>query len=150
MISIITSAFALLVSIGSLGVSACVALRDRARLLATSTFSQWTNRPASIKVEAVNAGRRPVILTKIVGRYEDGDWCATDIGEDKIGIRLQEHERFSEDITDGASLDMLFHPISKATLTDLWLEDTLGHQYRVKKAKKHLKRFFIDWNERNP
>jgi hypothetical protein len=112
-------------------------------------FSQWKNRAASIKVEAVNAGRRPVILTKIVGYYKDGDWCAVDIREDKIGIRLQEHETFSEDITDGASLNMLFHPISHATLTDLWFEDTLGRQYRVKNAKKQLKRLFKDWNERN-
>jgi hypothetical protein len=149
MISIIVSAFALLVSIGSFGVSGYVALRDRARLRATSTFSQWTNRPASIKVKAVNAGRRPVILTTLVGYYKDGDSCATDIREDNIGIRLQEHETFSADLTDGSSLDMLFHPISKAKLTDLWFEDTLGRQYRVKKAKKHLKRLFIDWNERN-
>jgi hypothetical protein len=149
MISIIVSIIALVVSFGSLSVSTYAALRDRARLRAKSIFSKWENRLASIKVEAVNVGRRPVILTKIVGYYKDGDSCATDIGEDKIGIRLQEHERFSEDITDGSSLDLLFHPISNATLTDLWFEDTLGRQYRVKSAKKHLKLLFKDWNERN-
>jgi hypothetical protein len=148
MISIIVSIIALVVSVGSLSVSTYVALRDRARLRAKSTFRNWENRPASIEVEAVSVGRRPVILTTIAGHYEDGDRCFTDIGEDKTGIRLQEHERFSEDLTDGPP-DLLFHPRSKARLTDLWFEDTLRRRYRVKNAKKHLKRLFKDWNERN-
>ena len=149
MISIIVSIIALVISIGSLSVYTYVALRDRARLRAKSTFQNWEHRPASVEVEAVNIGRRPVILTTIAGHYEDGDWCFTVIGGEKTGIRLQEHERFSEDITDGSRLDLLFHPISKARLTDLWFEDTLQRRYRVKNAKKHLKLLFEDWNERN-
>lgn len=136
------------ISVIALAVSGYVALRDRARLRAKSTFQKFVNFPvASIKVEAVNVGRRPVILTRMVWHYGDASSTATPLGEDRTGIRLQEHEKFSENITDST---MLMEPNSGASLTDLRFEDTLGRQYRVKHLKKHLKRLFKDWNERNP
>ena len=146
LISIAISGFALLASTGSLIVSGHVARRDRARLRAKSIFRKWVNIPARIEVEAVNVGRRPVILTRMVWHYGDASSTATPLGEDRTGIRLQEHEKFSESITDS---EMLFDSNSGVELTHLVFEDTLGRQYRVKHLKKHLKRLFKDWNERN-
>jgi hypothetical protein len=146
-ISIVISGFALLASIGSLIVSGHVARRDRARLRAKSTFQEFVNAPARIEVEAVNVGRRPVILTRMVLHYGDVSSTTTRLGEDRTGLRLQEHEKFSENIT--ADPTMLIEPNSLTNLTDLRFEDTLGRQYRVKHVKKHLKRLFKDSNERN-
>ena len=49
-------------------------------------------------------------------------------------------EKFSEDIDD--LHHMLFDHESGVAVTDLWFEDTLGHRYRVKGAKKRLGQFF--------
>lgn len=137
----IISAFAFAISVTSLGLSAYVALRDRGRVRAKSTFYAATEgRPASMRVEAVNIGRRPVILTLFGGYYENGCWSAVHIGDYKRGVRLEENERFRENI-DGLH-HMLFYPETGAAVTDLWFEDTLGRRYRVRGAKKNLKRFF--------
>jgi len=66
-----------IISVIALAVSGYVALPDRARLRAKSTFQKFVNIPASIKVEAVNVGRRPVILTRMVWHYGDVSSIAT-------------------------------------------------------------------------
>jgi hypothetical protein len=135
------SAFALVISVTSLGLSAYVALRDRGRVRTKSTFyAAFEDRPASMRVEAVNIGRRPVILTLFGGYYEDGHWRGTYISGYKTGVRLGENDRFSEDIDE--QHHMLFDHETGSAVTDLWFEDTLGRRYPVKGAKKHLKRFF--------
>jgi hypothetical protein len=90
----------------------------------------------------------------VVGHYEDGDSATTNIGDDKTGVRLQENEKFSTEVSEAHpsgihALDLLFHPESRAALTGLWFEDTLGRRYRVKGAKKHLKQLFKQFSERH-
>src|SRR5207244_7930368 len=110
--------FALIVSLASFGVSAYVALRDRKRLRAKSTFyAAHEGRDSLMHVEAVNVGRRPVILTMLGGYYDDGSWSGTYLTEDKSGVRLAENEKFSADIDDVD--DVVFEAKSGAKATDL-------------------------------
>ncbi len=53
-----------------------------------------------MEVEAVNVGRRPVVLRLVGGYYENGDWNGQNVGEGKTGVRLEENERYSENIDD--------------------------------------------------
>lgn|SRR5690349_12700693 len=132
---------ALAISVTSLSLSAYVALRDRGRLRTKSTFyAANEHRPALIRVEAVNVGRRPVLLRLFGGYYKNGSWSGTYIGNSTTGHRLAENEIFSEDIDDVHH--MLFDHESGTNIVDLWFEDTLGRRYRVKGAKKHLQQFF--------
>lgn len=133
------SALALVISVTSLGLSAHVAFRDRGRLRTKSTFyAAHEDRSPSMCVEAVNAGRRPVILTVFGGYYENGQSRGTYIGDYKTGVQLGENEKFSENID--ALHHMLFDQETGAAVTDLWFQDTLGRRHRVKGAKKHLQR----------
>jgi hypothetical protein len=135
------STAALAISVTSLALSTYIALRDRGRLRTKSTFyAAHEDRPPSIRVEAVNVGRRPVILTLFGGYYERGHWSGTYIGDHKAGVRLGEKERFSENIDN--LHHMLFDHDTGTPVSDLWFEDTLGRRYRVKNAKKHLAQFF--------
>jgi len=93
-----------------------------------------------LRVEAINVGRRPIILTLFGGYYEDGHWRGTYIGDYKTGVRLGENEKFSEDIDD--LHHMIFDHEEGVTVSDFWFEDTLGRRYPVKGAKKHLGQFF--------
>jgi hypothetical protein len=136
----IISTIALCVSGVSLGVSTFTSFRDRGRLKATSKYypanededGKWWR--GHILVEAVNTGRRPIILTVFGGNYENEGWCGTYL-EDKKGVRLGENERFTEQVN--CNHRMLKHNSRDAI--DLWFEDTLGRRYRVKHAKKHLR-----------
>jgi hypothetical protein len=135
------SVVALAISATSLSLSVYMALRDRGRLRTKSIFyAAHDGRPASMEVEAVNVGRRPVILRLVGGYYEDGGWNSQYIGDRKTGVRLEENERFSENIDDLRYM-VIDHETGVA-VTDLWFEDTLGRRYRVKGAKKHLEQFF--------
>jgi hypothetical protein len=134
----ILSIVALAVSVTSLGLSAYMASRDRGKLRTKSTFyAAYEGRSPVMRVEAVNAGRRPVILTVLGGYYENGDWSGTYIRDDTAGVRLGENEKFSEEID--RLHHMLFNHDTGAAVTDLWFQDTLGRRYRVEGAKKHLK-----------
>ncbi|PYK15326.1 MAG: hypothetical protein DME55_13810 [Verrucomicrobia bacterium] len=79
-------------------------------------------------------------MTLLGGYYEDGHWRGTYIGHHDKGVRLGENEKFSEDIDD--LHHMLFDHEKGVTVSDFWFEDTLGHRYRVKEARKHLEQFF--------
>ncbi|MHB8519975.1 MAG: hypothetical protein ACYDH9_04385 [Limisphaerales bacterium] len=103
-------------------------------------YAAQEDRPPSMRVEAVNVGRRAVILTLFGGYYEDGRWRGTYIGDSNTGVRLGENERFTEDMDDRHH--MLFDCEAEVAVTDLWFEDTLGRRYRVKGARKHLQQFF--------
>jgi len=90
-----------------------------------------------MKVEAINMGRRPVILTRLGGYYADGHWSGIYIGKHNKGYQLGENEKFSEDITE--MHPMFFDHERGVAIIDLWFEDTLGRRYRVKNARKHIR-----------
>ena len=128
---------AFLVSLTSLAFSIYFGFLDRSRLKASSRYyPPWEDSPAYITVSAVNHGRRPIILTWLGGYYKDGNWEATGLGKNKIGLRLGENERFEETID---SAHNILYNQTESRITDLWFEDTLGRRYKVKNAKKDLK-----------
>lgn len=139
--SIVISIIALVVSISSLSLSAYLAFRDRGRIRTKSTYyPAHEDRGAILRIEAVNIGRRPVILTLFGGLYENSHWNGVYIGETHIGHRLGENEKFTEDID--IRHHMLFDDKMESAVSEFWFEDTQGRRYPVKDSKKHLKRFF--------
>ena len=147
----VISIVSLAVSAVSLSVSGYVVFIDRARVRARSEFfpahedEDKRLRPASMRVEIVNMGRRPVVLTMMGGYYENNGWSGTYLGERDKGIRLEENGRFTEDI------DRQHHVVWSREMDaaiDLWVEDTLGRRYRVKGAKDHLNRLFKNETEK--
>lgn len=142
----VISIVSLAVSVISAGITGYVVFIDRARVRARSLFypayidEDGTKRSASMRVDIVNMGRRPVVLTMMGGDFRDG-WSGTYMGEREKGIRLEENGKFTEDINGQ------HHVIwnrEMDTASDLWFEDTLGRRYRVKHAKKHLEWLFND------
>lgn len=136
---IIIASIALFVSFTSLGVSAFVALRDRGRLCAKSKLFEYEDGTASIQIEAVNKGRRPVILKLLTFEYEDGSQRNKCTGDYEKGMRLVEREPFLEQID---RMHRMLLNEDAAALTDLWFVDSIGRKHRVKGAKKNLRLFF--------
>jgi hypothetical protein len=136
---IVIAIIALIVSFTSLGVSAFVALRDRGRLCVKSKFFSYEDGTASIQVEAVNKGRRPIILKRLTFEYEDGSQRNECVGDYEKGMRLGEHEAFSEQID---RMHRMLLSEDSAALTDLWFVDSIGRKHRVKGTKKNLRLFF--------
>ncbi len=139
----IVSTIALVVSLGSFGVSAFNAFRDRPRLKVKSTFydaSEWNDEPY-IRVEVVNRGRRPVILRMIGGYHSDGGGGGESIEHENGGLRLGEHERHDFTIDKEKAVlqgpDGPDHPYER-----MWIEDTLGNRHAIPNSRAYLKKLF--------
>ncbi len=142
----ILAIIALCVSGASLVLSICALLRERDRLRATSKFHPaHRGHPPSIELEAVNEGRRPIVLVALVKDFADGSSTAMPLGEGS-GIRLDEKEKFSEGlyITDP---DFLCNEEGCAA-TDLWFKDSVGRRYTIRNAREHLEQLIK--NEASP
>jgi hypothetical protein len=133
----IISVIALLLSVISIGFSVFFNFRDRAKIKTTSTFYPESEfGSASVHFTVVNAGRRPIILRMRGAVDKNGEWIGTYLGKDQSGLRLGEHERLdhrmeAHDLFEATPDDVI-------TVTDLWVEDTLGRRYLIKDAKKNL------------
>ena len=81
---------AIVLSVCSFALSAYVAFRDRSRLKTESQAYQHeqTGEYYSFYFKAVNAGRRPIVLTLIEGNYGNNHKCGTFINYENKGIRL--------------------------------------------------------------
>lgn len=133
----IISVLALLISAASLGTSIFSSLRDRARLVTSSQFQPaWDEDSAHVAVSVVNAGRRPVILRMWVGAESKDNWVGTYLGEEKVGLRLGEHERHEFKLEKHNLLEIT--PDGDVSIQDLWFEDTLGRRHIVVGAKENL------------
>ncbi len=135
--SLYLSAFALLISLISLAWSIHIGNRDKAKLKVSSKIYYQDSGYPYIELNAVNHGRRPVILTILRARYADG----TSVGRylDKDGKRLGESESFKQNITidDGFTVYCDDEGDVKEAV-DFCLEDTHGRLYRVQNVKRHL------------
>jgi len=142
------AALALFTSFVSLGYSIYSDLRDRSKIK-TECIKLDAATP-SIRVKAVNVGRRVVILDGFGAKYSDGSYWVRrfesyemhmvnnqQIESEEHGRQLLEHDYFEEII----SIDHDFYsktfsrghyPIS------LWLEDTTGRKYKIKNSEKQL------------
>lgn len=104
--------------------------RDRAQLRAWCTYYG----AGYIELQAVNVGRRPIVLTSLVTLYCGGSWSAHSLGTD--GVRLDEGEQFSEVLKPGDNYTVS-NDDGEATV-DLRFEDSAQRRYRIKHAKKCL------------
>lgn len=135
------SIFALLVSMISLAISWHFGFRDRANLKTSSVF--YPSHPdydeAHIKVEIVNHGRRPTILTLLGGDFEDGNWSGENIGEVGKGLRLSEHEKYERSIYQRDLLYVGPEGVMNEYI-NFWFEDTLGNRFEVKNSRELIKK----------
>ncbi len=139
----ILSVIALCVSAASLSLGIYLLARDRDRLRARSKFHPaCKGYPAWMEVEAVNEGRRPIVLTTLVRDFADGSSASTQLANDR-GVRLDENELFSEDICTGSEL---LYNMEGCAAIDLWFMDTRGRRYRIEDAKLHLERLLNKQN----
>lgn len=128
---------ALVVSIVSAIFSAYVVFRDKARLRTQSRILRHVNHDESevrvIEAEAVNIGRRPIVLAQFEKRYDSG-WIGTLIGEKGRGISLAEQERHEE--------RLLPHEDGPDEELDLAFRDTTGRRHLVKNARPTLRKLY--------
>ena len=141
--SIYLSACAIGISFVSLAWAIHIGRRDRGKLKTSSRLRRFGLGPEDeeyeeyLEVKAVNCGRRPIILTMLGADFPNGGWIG---GHIKDGmLRLAENEAFTKDIRPGDPDTM---PFEGEEVIDLWFEDTLGRRYKVKDAKKNLKKLF--------
>lgn len=142
LVSRILSIIALVVAIGSLGVSAYVAFRDRARLKLISKFyeaSEWG--PSKIRVTVINQGRRVAILRLIGGSDSQGDWGGYFVEHEKGGRRLAEHERYEFDITKEDTVDFN-RDGPELVYETLWVEDSLEVRHSVPNSRELIKKLW--------
>lgn len=133
---------ALFIAAASLGISAWVAFRDRARLKIISKFVAASDYgPSRVIATMVNVGRRPVILRLIGGRGSDGKWSASFLEREKGGLRLAEHERYEHTFTKDDTVS--FHPEHEDFFLEaLWVEDSLGTRHSIPKSREYIKKLW--------
>lgn len=142
------SAFAFVVSLISAVYSLYIGSRDYSKLK-TECIKLDTVKP-SIRVKAVNIGRRIIRLYGFGANYSDGhSWMRRfelyemrmegdrKIEKEEHGRQLLEHDYFEEEISIdhdfyGEVFSRGYYPIS------LWLEDTTGKKYVIKDSQKLL------------
>ena len=127
------------ISIASLALSAFKDFRDRSCLKAKSKFNPaYDGMPTLVRVEAVNVGRRPLVLAALGGKYADGNLVNINIGRDGQGVQLLENGSFSMAIEH----QLFFFGETCSPLKKLWLKDTSGKRYGIKGVKRHLEMYF--------
>jgi hypothetical protein len=94
---------------------------------------------ARISIEAVNTGRRLIILTGLGASYDNNSRTMY-LGKHPDGIELKEKQRY---LVDSSDVDFLIVDMqSGAGAIDFWFEDSLGDKHRVKGTKRHLLMYF--------
>lgn len=128
---------ALFVSVVSIVTTIYFNLRDRARLVAKSTFYPgWNGDVPSMSVSIVNKGRRPAVLHMWGGVDGENTWAGTVLNSKEGGLRLGEHARHELRLT---KTDLIQDtPDGEIVFTDIWFEDTLGRRHFVLNARKHI------------
>lgn len=133
------SALALLVSAISLLVSLFVAMRDRARIQATSRAFKngQTGEYSYILVRVLNKGRRPITLLYLTGVYGDNLKIHQYLGQK--GTMLREGEHLEEKIGKFDGLMVHDEDGYIYDLEDLMFTDVEGKEYKVAKARSAIK-----------
>lgn len=135
-LALFLSAGAFLVSLASLAWSIHIGRRDRGRIKATSKIIKYGNVDL-LEVKVANHGRRPVILTMLWTKFQDG--ISTGSYLKNHSLRLGENEKFEITMRAGDH-----YTISQEgeEAVDLCFEDTLGHRYKVNNARENLKKLW--------
>jgi hypothetical protein len=135
--STILSLIAVLISLGSAGISLWSLLRDRPRLQLHSHLAPANEYgPGQITFKAVNKGRKPVVLRLFGGDYEGEALLGTYLGEKGAGLRLGESDFFEKTIMADNSMCM---DLEGNFLIRVWVEDSTGRRYYFKKSTEQVK-----------
>jgi hypothetical protein len=135
---------ALVLSAISICISSYVAYRDRENLKVRAVFYPNENEnfkaPPKLKIEAVNSGRRPIILTAIGVDYPDRKYTAMSIGKETGGITLSEKQNYICDMDEVEFVRISVKDTQRPI--NLWVRDTMGVRHYAKGAKKGLRLFY--------
>jgi hypothetical protein len=133
------SILALLISLSSLFVSLYATFRDRVKLKAeTIYYATDGNIPARVFIKIVNAGRRTALLATLIALTDGHEWLSSYFTNDHEALVLSEGESHEVEWQKGhlrmgpTGFNWLF--------IDLSIEDSLGHRYPVRHARRDLKR----------
>lgn len=144
---------ALLVSTLSLVVSLLNYRRDAARLKATSYFlTSWGHDSVVIKIDIVNAGRRPIIVSMLSSEATTRTrfWrrkvltYMNEFIEEEAGLTLTEGQVVSRrlDISD-----LYIQTGEDVYFTDqIWVIDTLGKRHKIKRIRKNIGKLY-EWQQ---
>jgi hypothetical protein len=145
---------AMVFSIAALALSFFNYRRDRAIVKATSSFTlDWEGFNGGVRVNIVNAGRRPIILREWVGaetkpsRFggrEIVEW-ASEYFEEGKGIVLTEGQTHSFRLDLSDLVKTLPNDVV-VVMDDVWINDTLGRRHNIKKSRDNVDCF---WAWRN-
>jgi hypothetical protein len=141
-ISIAISLGALVVSVASIAITVHFNLKESAKVKAFSIiFLGSAEDVPTIRVVAINVGRRPTIIRALVGMDDHKNWAGVNLGEDHQGIRLGENERF-EKLLKNSDLGF-FWDEETIEFTELYFEDSVGRRHRITNSRTHIREF---WN----
>ncbi len=132
----VLSIIAIAISLVSFGLSSYLTWRDRSRVRAESFVRQHerTGEFSSVFVTVTNAGRRPLILRRLRGAYEDGSQSGQQLSES--GIKLDEGA-FHE-LEFGKFDGIMINGDEMSGLVDLFLEDSTGKRHKIKSSRKNI------------
>ncbi len=151
-LAVLVSAFALLVSLGSLYISYRNFKNDQGTLDAKCRLlwiGEEQDKIGGLKVTIINNGKRPMIIHSIGGYSLNKKFGAhlvhsnfpPEAGEHR-GYRLGELDRYETKYYD--TQDFIFIPPGNDDpfeITELWVEDILGRRFKVKDSKKNIAKF---------
>ena len=137
---------AIATSLLSLSVACVNSYRDRAVLKVTSTYSEdWEGFHACVRINIVNTGRRPIILSRWVGaetkrgrlgRRSVSNWMGTYF-DPKDALTLGEHQPHTFQLESDEILDML--PDGEVVVfDDMWIMDTVGRRHKIKGIRENI------------
>ncbi|UTY57697.1 hypothetical protein [Massilia sp. erpn] len=149
---------AIVLSIAAFWISILNYRRDRAKVHATSSYSEdWERFHASIYIDIVNAGRRPIILDTLVyaeskrgrlGIRRLANWIGVYF-DYETGLALAERQRYRvrlkmDDLYQNSEDDML-------EADDMWITDTLLHRHKIRDIKENIAKLKAwDRSQRRP
>ncbi|MQA39632.1 hypothetical protein [Rugamonas aquatica] len=138
---------AILLSIAAFWISILNYRRDRAILQATSTYVEdWEGFNACLRVDIVNKGRRPIIISTWVGaaterkffrRTAGSNWVGHCFVNHKEGITLTERQTHSFQL-EPSELDFELQNGVEVIYDDMWITDTLNHKHKIKGIREDL------------
>jgi hypothetical protein len=111
------SVAAIAISLISLGLSAYIAVRDRGHITASARYPKRFN---PVSVHAVNSGRRPVTLRRLILKTQDGQSYEYPLLNGETPVRLMESEdyEFPLPVSDTEVQQWAKTKIIKAELVD--------------------------------
>lgn len=145
---------ALLLSVAALGVSILNYRRDRSKLQATSSYSQgWEQSDATIYVNIVNVGRRPIIIETLVYAESKRSRFGTrktwnSVGKyfnhpDGLTLGESQHQRLQvriEDLFQNGVDDLI-------EVNDMWILDNQRRRHSIKGIRHNIARL-RGWDKR--